>query len=569
MTRCPREAAAGSSRPARRRSTFTPTRRARTAIVAPAVLVRQAFDAGVRLMALTDHDTLAGYRDVRAADAVPAGMTLIPGVEINAIVTRDLGLWEGELHILGFGMDPDDAAFEATLAAQRGRRRERFETTVALLRELDLSIDTQVERLSGTDDDALGRPTVARALIEAGHATSVEDAFGRLLAWGKPAYVPRTGLGPVEAIEAIRDAGGLPVLAHFSEAPARVEVVRELVEAGLGGLEVYYRSFDAATVVAVGEVAASLGIVATGGSDYHGDTEHLCRGARGAVGPARGRDRAGRRWRHGRRRRRLAGTAMTDRSTPTQPRALPMLDFVPPTTVEPRRPAAPADDRLAEYLPEPRSLPRFHVWTLGCQMNRSDSEEMAGRLLAAGCEEADDAREREPRRHQHLRDPRGRRAEGHRPDGPAQPAQGGRSVDARRPDRLLRPRARPGRPAPPLSRGRPVPAPRRGTGAGRPARSGVGAGAHRFARRGRCHDDGRACGRRRRRRAVGHAGSGGRGGDRRPRVRDRRLAADHLRLRQDVHLLHRPVQPRPGAEPAVRRHRRRGRGHWPPPATGK
>jgi predicted metal-dependent phosphoesterase TrpH len=199
-------------------------------------------------------------------------MTLITGVEINAIVTRELGLWEGELHILGFGMDPDDPEFEMTLAAQRHRRRERFETTVARLRDLGLSIDTQVERLSGTDDDALGRPTVARALIDAGHAASVEDAFARLLAWGKPAYVPRTGLGPVEAIEAVRAAGGLPVLAHFSEAPARIEVVRELVDAGLGGLEVYYRSFDAATVLAVGEVASALGIVATGGSDYHGDT---------------------------------------------------------------------------------------------------------------------------------------------------------------------------------------------------------------------------------------------------------------------------------------------------------
>ncbi|MFL5644522.1 MAG: MiaB/RimO family radical SAM methylthiotransferase [Chloroflexota bacterium] len=79
---------------------------------------------------------------------------------------------------------------------------------------------------------------------------------------------------------------------------------------------------------------------------------------------------------------------MTDRSTATQPRALPMLEFVAPAAAEPRRPTAPGDDRLGEYLPEPRSLPRFHVWTLGCQMNRSDSEEMAGRLLAAGCEEA-------------------------------------------------------------------------------------------------------------------------------------------------------------------------------------
>ena len=229
-------------------------------------------DVGVRLLALTDHDTLAGYREVIAAGAVPPGLTLIPGVEINAIVTRDLGLWEGELHILGFGMDPADEAFEATLASQRRRRRERFEKTVALLRELDMPIDDQLDHLSGSDDDALGRPTVARALIAAGHATTVEDAFRRLLGWGMPAYVPRSGLGPVEAIEAIRAAGGLPALAHFSEAPARIEVVRELADAGLGGLEVYYRSFDVATVVAVGEVATTLRLVPTGGSDYHGDT---------------------------------------------------------------------------------------------------------------------------------------------------------------------------------------------------------------------------------------------------------------------------------------------------------
>ena len=241
-------------------------------VVPPAMLVRAAADAGVRVLALTDHDTLAGYHDVTAAAAVPDGLTLIPGIEINAIVTRDLGLWEGELHILGFGMDPDDAAFEATLAAQRSRRRERFERTVALLRELDLSVDDHLSDLTGSEDDALGRPTVARALISAGHAASVEDAFGRLLGWGKPGYVPRTGLGPVEAIAAIRAAGGLPVLAHFGEAPSRVELLRELAEMGLGGLEVFYRSFDAATVSAVGEVALMLGLVATGGSDYHGDT---------------------------------------------------------------------------------------------------------------------------------------------------------------------------------------------------------------------------------------------------------------------------------------------------------
>ena len=238
----------------------------------PADLVRAAAACGVTTFALTDHDTLAGYREVVAAGAVPPGLTLVPGIEINALVTRHLGLWEGELHILGFGMDPDDEAFEATLAAQRGQRRIRFDRTVVRLRELELGIDAQVAALVTDGNDALGRPTLARALVAAGHATSVEDAFRRLLGHGCPAYVPRLGLDPVEAIAAIRDAGGLPALAHFSEAPARLDVVRELVEAGLGGLEVYYRTFDRASVEAVGEVAASLGLTPTGGSDYHGDT---------------------------------------------------------------------------------------------------------------------------------------------------------------------------------------------------------------------------------------------------------------------------------------------------------
>ena len=240
-------------------------------VLEPAELVRQAFDAGVRLLAITDHDNLAAYREMRAAAALPAGLELLPGVEINAVVDRRDGLWEGELHILGFGMDADDEAFEAALARQRGERRRRFDRILVRLRELGLPVDAEIAQVAVGDDDALGRPTVARALIRAGYAVSVEDAFQRWLAWGMPAYVPRNGLGPVAAIGAIRGAGGLPVLAHFREAPDRIPTLRELVEHGLGGLEVYYRSFDQPTVEAVGRVADALGLVRTGGTDYHGD----------------------------------------------------------------------------------------------------------------------------------------------------------------------------------------------------------------------------------------------------------------------------------------------------------
>lgn len=240
-------------------------------VLQPVELVRAAADAGIRTLAITDHDTLAAYRELVHGPPVPAPIELIPGVEINALA-KGILLAEGELHILGFGMDPDDEPFEAALAKQRSARRIRFERTVAVLREAGMPIESHLTHIDPTRDDALGRPTIGRALIAAGHATSVEDAFRRLIGWGGPGYVAREGMGPREAIEAIRDAGGVPVLAHFSEAPSQIPLLRELKEIGLAGLEVHYISFDRSTVELVGSVARQLRLLATGGSDYHGDT---------------------------------------------------------------------------------------------------------------------------------------------------------------------------------------------------------------------------------------------------------------------------------------------------------
>jgi predicted metal-dependent phosphoesterase TrpH len=240
-------------------------------VLQPTELVQAAADAGIRTLAITDHDTIAAYREIADDGAVPAGMELIPGIEINAL-SRGIPLADGELHILGFGMDPLDEAFEAAIATQRAARRVRFERTVARLRELGLGIDEQIGHVDLTRDDALGRPTIGRALIAAGHATSVEDAFQRLIGWGRPAFIQREGMGPRHAIEAIRDAGGVPVLAHFSEAPGQLALLRELKGMGLAGLEVFYISFRPETVTLVRDVAARLGLLATGGSDYHGDT---------------------------------------------------------------------------------------------------------------------------------------------------------------------------------------------------------------------------------------------------------------------------------------------------------
>ncbi len=243
-------------------------------LLEPAALVAAAAAAGVRLLAITDHDTLAGVREVLAAGAVPDGLELLPGIELNAVVRDRPDLRESEVHVLGLGVDPNDDALEATLQEQRDRRRVRFERMVRLLAEIGRPIDDALAALPAAgDDDALGRPRAARAMIAMGYAMSVEDAFERFLSRGRPGYVPRDGIGPMEAIRAIRAAGGLPSLAHFSEAPQRLDVVDELRAAGLGGLEVYYRTFDAATVADMAAVAASRSLTATGGSDYHGDLE--------------------------------------------------------------------------------------------------------------------------------------------------------------------------------------------------------------------------------------------------------------------------------------------------------
>jgi predicted metal-dependent phosphoesterase TrpH len=243
-------------------------------ILTPAELASQAAAAGIRLLSITDHDTLAGIRELRTSGALPPGLELLPGVEINAVAGDRVDLRHEEIHVLGLGVNPDDEPFEATLATQRHARRLRFEQMVGRLREIGLPIEVQLDHLPATDDeDALGRPRVARAMIAAGYVESVEDAFVRYLSRGRPAYVPRDGLGPIDAIRVITAAGGVPVLAHFAEAPEKLDLIRELMGAGLRGLEVYYRSYDQRTVDALRIVAADLGLVATGGTDYHGDRE--------------------------------------------------------------------------------------------------------------------------------------------------------------------------------------------------------------------------------------------------------------------------------------------------------
>ena len=246
----------------------------------PEVLYAEMRRWGLRVASITDHDTLAGYRALRAAglETGEDGPLLIPGLEINAVAAPGepfLGAL-GERHFLGYGVGVDDPGLARTLARQQALRRGRIEETVARLRELGMPIEEQLGATLGPQVSAAGRPHVARAMVAAGHTESVETAFRDWLSRGRPAYVPRRGLGEREAIEAIRAAGGLAVLAHTVDAPDIPEAITRLQSWGLGGLEVYYggyaRTFGQAAIERLAAFATERRLVATGGSDYHGDT---------------------------------------------------------------------------------------------------------------------------------------------------------------------------------------------------------------------------------------------------------------------------------------------------------
>ncbi len=297
-------------------------------------------------------------------------------------------------------------------------------------------VDDVAAALDPTETASLGRPTVARLLQAKGHVTSVEDGFARYLGRGRPAYVPREGIGPLEAIRAIRAAGGLAVLAHFSEAAERR---RDRPRAARGGPR---RPGGLLPDVRPGDGRCRRGRRGRARTRRHGGFglpwrhRPVRRGPRRAVGPARGR-----RTTRDRARPRRRPPVPDQRVHRPMTRHLPILELVPPPTRRARRsPAERAGRRAADRVPArlagAAELPHLDA-RLPDEPERlgGDGRATARRRLRRGAE----PRGRRPRRDQHLRDPRGCRAEGDRPAGSAQPAQGRQPRPAGRSDRLLRP----------------------------------------------------------------------------------------------------------------------------------
>ncbi|MFO7918875.1 MAG: PHP domain-containing protein [Anaerolineae bacterium] len=225
----------------------------------PTEIVCMACAEGLRTIAITDHDTISSVSEALDA-ARDAPLEVIPGVEIS-MRTGDV-----EPHLLGYYVDYTCDAFVDTLARFQSLRLERAKAIVLRLRHrgIDLSWERVLDLAGGK---SVGRPHIARAMEDAGHVDSFREAFDAYLAEGKPAYVPRIKMTPVEAIELVDEAGGVPVLAHPWHERS---LVPSLVEAGLVGLEVYYPQYTPSMTARLKRLARRHRLICTGGSDFHG-----------------------------------------------------------------------------------------------------------------------------------------------------------------------------------------------------------------------------------------------------------------------------------------------------------
>jgi hypothetical protein len=228
----------------------------------PRALVREAAKRGLRVLAVTDHDSTDALVDALDEATRHRPLEIVAGIEINCDV-------EGaEIHILGYCLDYEAPWFQEFCREQRRERRARVERITGCLTALGMPI-TPEEVFALVQEGSAGRPHVARAMVSRGYVKSVREAFDKYLAAGKPGYVPRRKLSPEDAVRVIRRAGGVPVFAHPGLAQ-RDELIPSLVAAGLMGLECYYGEHSASQTAGYLQQCRDHGLVATGGSDFHG-----------------------------------------------------------------------------------------------------------------------------------------------------------------------------------------------------------------------------------------------------------------------------------------------------------
>lgn len=229
----------------------------------PEEVVRLAVKKRLRVIAITDHDSIDGIEPALVAAKPFPSLKVIPGLELNTDIPR------GEVHIMGYFIDYRNTELKRTLEALRHSREARARKMIANLGELGIEVEWQrVQELAR--GGSVGRPHIAQAMFERGYIPSIQEAFIKYLGRQGPAYAARERLSPEEAVKLVVKAGGLPVLAHPADIDDIDELLIQLKEAGLVGLEAYYNGYSRKTIDRLVELANKHGLITSGGSDFHG-----------------------------------------------------------------------------------------------------------------------------------------------------------------------------------------------------------------------------------------------------------------------------------------------------------
>ena len=230
----------------------------------PSELIARVVELNLEVIAITDHDSVEGIPAAVEVSRNYPQLTLIPGVEISTDIPNN------EIHVLGYFMDCSDRKLNDELSRLRISRQTRAEKMAQKLKTLGLPIDYErVLELAG--DGSVGRPHIAKVMLENGYISEFREAFDNYIGRNGPAYVEREKMLPEEAVALVANAGGLPVLAH----PADIDGIEELlplyIENGLIGLETYYHWYNQQTIKRLANLADKYNLITTGGSDYHND----------------------------------------------------------------------------------------------------------------------------------------------------------------------------------------------------------------------------------------------------------------------------------------------------------
>lgn len=235
-------------------------------LLSPEELVDSSLARGLKVIAVTDHDTIDGVSPARRRGR-EVGLQVIAGIELSCG-------WEGRdasIHVLGLFIDENALSLQNLLREQKEFRYRRALKIVDLLGNCGLDVDELRERFAATPDKVLGRPHIARFLHEKGYISDFQQAFDRYLSRGCPAYVPKDHVEPETGIRAIKDAGGIAVIAHPGLIPDWDQVWQRIETMPWDGIETWYSEHSGSQVRKFSQIVAEHDWVASGGSDYHGD----------------------------------------------------------------------------------------------------------------------------------------------------------------------------------------------------------------------------------------------------------------------------------------------------------